>query len=91
MYGYGMMNILSKINFIANYAAYEDFRRYSVSLYFRSRDTVGTRRCVSVHIINDIKVEHDEYFTFYLYGGYRTQIAERRTRITILGYIGYIQ
>ena len=45
---------------------------------------MGTMRCVSVRIINDTKVEDDEYFIFYLYGGSRSQIAERRIRITIL-------
>ena len=54
---------------------------------------MGTMRCVSVRIINDTKVEHDEYFIFYLYGGYRAQISEQRTRITILEDDGrlYIQ
>ena len=57
----------------------------STPLRFQSGDTVGTMRCVTVHIINDTKVEHDEYFIFKLFSGYRSRVAEPTdTRITIL-------
>ena len=56
----------------------------SSTIYFYSGDTVGDVRCATVAVIDDTKVEDDEFFYFQISNGWRTQVAERNTRINIL-------
>ena len=53
-------------------------------LYFQSGDTIGAVRCVSIGIIDDTRVENNEFFNFELANGYGTEVNEITTRIYIL-------
>ena len=57
--------------------------QYSI-IYFYSGDTVGDVRCNTVAIVDDTKVEDDEFFNFEIFNGWRTQVAESGARINIL-------
>ena len=51
---------------------------------FNNGDTVGDVRCITIGIVDDTKVENDEYFNFTLSNGRGTQFNETSTRIYIL-------
>ena len=53
-------------------------------LYFQSDDRKGTIRCVTIGIVDDTRVENNEFFIFELASGSRTQFNETITRIYIL-------
>ena len=53
-------------------------------LNFLNGDTVGVVRCISISILDDTKVENDEYFHFTITNGHGTQFNETSTRIYIL-------
>jgi hypothetical protein len=56
----------------------------SNTLRFSSGDGVGTVRCFTVGIIDDTRVENDEYFTVSLFSGSRTRVAQGIAIINIL-------
>ena len=45
---------------------------------------MGVVRCIDIRILDDIKVENDEYFNFTLRNGGKTQLSERSIQILIL-------
>ena len=67
---------------------HEEFQVVTVSsrtIYFYTGDTVGDVRCATVTIIDDTKIEEDEFFFYFrISSGRRTQVYEHITRINIL-------
>ena len=55
-----------------------------VRLNFKHGDTVGVVRCITVSILDDIKVENDEYFNFIIHFGHKVRFSETIIRIIIL-------
>ena len=56
----------------------------SARLNFLNGDTVGVVRCITISILDDTKVENDEYFDFTLTNGRGTEFNDTSTRIYIL-------
>ena len=56
----------------------------SNTIYFYTGDTIGDVRCATVTIVDDTKIEEDEFFNFRISNGWRTQVAEHIARINIL-------
>ena len=63
---------------------HEEFQVVSNTIYFYTGDTVGDVRCASVTIVDDTKIEEDEFFYFRISSGWRTQVSEYITTINIL-------
>lgn len=67
------------------FLALEEFQIVEQALlYFESGDTVGDVKCITIGIIDDVKVEYDEFFNFELIRGYGTEFNETATRIYII-------
>ena len=79
------LQVLVVIKVVIVHAGHEEFQVVQFNtIYFYSGDTVGDMRCATVGIVDDTKVEDDEFFNFEIFNGWRTQVAESSTRINIL-------
>ena len=80
-----VVSLIVTINFDCLHIAGWDFLYiYRNTLWFSSGDGVGTIRCFTVRIIDDTRVENDEYFRVSLSGRSRTRVAQGTTIINIL-------
>ena len=67
-----------------SYIDNQDFSLINLAiLIFPSGITAGDMRCVTVSILDDTRVENDEYFTLTLQSGSRTVVTGSSTMINI--------
>ena len=77
-----MLYLITQVLF---FSANEEFQVLEhTPLYFQNGDREGTVRCVTIGIVDDTRIENNEFFMFELANGRRTQFNETRTRIYIL-------